>query len=162
VGVGTGFFLDRCAWPTNRPRIGLMDLNPNCLEAASRRLVRYQPEIYRANVLEPIPYEIPKFDSISLNFVLHCLPGAIQAKASAFEHLKALLNPGGVIFGTTLLHGGVRHNRISKRLLALYNSKGIFSNLQDDSEGLQKVLSASFSSTHVEIVGCAALFSGEK
>src|SRR5690242_14275732 len=51
VGVGTGFFLDRCAWPTKQPRIALMDLNPNCLQAASRRLSRYQPEPYRANVL---------------------------------------------------------------------------------------------------------------
>lgn len=160
VGVGTGFFLDRCFWPTSRPRIALMDLNPNCLEAARRRLARYRPEVYRANVLEPIQHEIEKFDSISLSWLLHCLPGTIYTKASVFEHLKALLNPGGVIFGATLLHDGVRHSRASRRLMALYNSRGIFTNVHDDIEGLKKVLGASFPGITVEIVGCAALFSG--
>jgi hypothetical protein len=27
IGVGTGFFLDRCQWPDANPRVGLMDLN---------------------------------------------------------------------------------------------------------------------------------------
>ena len=161
VGVGTGFFLDRCVWPTSLPRIALLDLNPNCLDAASRRLERYRPEVYRANVLEPIPHQIEKFDSVSLSWLLHCLPGAIHTKAAVFEHLKALLNPGGVIFGATLLHEGVHHNWASRRLMALYNSKGIFTNVHDDIEGLKKVLGATLSGITVEIVGCAALFSGK-
>lgn len=160
VGVGTGFFLDRCVWPTSRPRIALMDLNPNCLDAARRRLARYRPEVYRANVLEPIQHEIEKFDSVSLSWLMHCLPGTIYTKAGVFEHLKARLNPGGVIFGATLLQEGVHHTWASRRLMALYNSKGVFTNAHDDIQGLNKVLGASLSSITVEIVGCAALFSG--
>ena len=49
VGVGSGYFLDRCRFPTDRPRLGLMDLNPNCLDATANRAARYQPEVYRAN-----------------------------------------------------------------------------------------------------------------
>ena len=162
IGVGTGFFLDRCVWPATQPRIALMDLNPNCLDAAKRRLARYRPEVYRANVLEPIPFQIASFDSISLTWLLHCLPGDMHNKASVFDHLQALLNPGGVIFGATLLNQGVRHTAISRRLMTLYNSKGIFTNLHDDVEGLKQVLAARFSSFTVDVIGCGALFSGKK
>src|SRR5437899_11143261 len=51
-GVGTGFFLDRCALPP-RPRIVLLDLNPSCLRRAERRLSRYAPRVHRRNVLDP-------------------------------------------------------------------------------------------------------------
>ena len=51
VGVGTGYFLDRCRFPNDRPRLALMDLNANCLDAAGKRLARYRPEVYRANVM---------------------------------------------------------------------------------------------------------------
>lgn len=160
VGVGTGFFLDRCRFPTDRPRLALMDLNTTCLDAASRRLARYRPEVYRANVLDPIHIDASPFDSIGLNYLLHCLPGTIRTKSAVFRHLKTLLNPGGTMFGSTLLHGGVHRNWAAKRLMALYNSKGIFTNDQDDLEGLRAVLAENLTGVTIEVVGCAALFSG--
>lgn len=160
VGVGTGYFLDRCHFPNNHPRLALMDLNPNCLEATSHRLTRYRPEIHRANVLGPIRLDIPRFDSIGLNYLLHCLPGTIRSKSSVFRHLKPLLNAGGVMFGSTLLSEGVRRNGAAKRLMAFYNTKGIFTNDHDDLEGLRAVLSDHLTAVKVEVVGCAALFSG--
>ena len=54
VGVGTGYFLDRCYFPSDYPRIALMDLNNNALMYTSERISRYRPEIYCRNVLEPI------------------------------------------------------------------------------------------------------------
>jgi len=160
VGVGTGFFLDRCRFPTERPRLALMDLNRNSLDAAGNRVVRYRPETYRANVLEPIRIEAAKFDSIGLSYLLHCLPGTIRTKGAVFRHLKALLNPGGRMFGATLLRGGVRRNWAARRLMAFYNSKGIFTNDQDDLDGLREVLAEHLTGVTVEVVGCAALFSG--
>src|SRR5579871_3138355 len=38
VGVATGILLDRCTFPTARPALTLMDLNPNSLALAARRL----------------------------------------------------------------------------------------------------------------------------
>jgi len=38
VGVGTGYFLDRCRFPSPTPRIALMDLNTDSLEFASQRM----------------------------------------------------------------------------------------------------------------------------
>lgn len=40
VGVGTGYFLDRCRFPTLRPRVALMDLNRDALSFASRVMSR--------------------------------------------------------------------------------------------------------------------------
>src|ERR1700677_1907413 len=40
VGVGTGYFLDRSDFPTSRPRVALLDLNPNCLDRTARRIAR--------------------------------------------------------------------------------------------------------------------------
>jgi hypothetical protein len=160
VGVGTGYFLDRCRFPNDHPRLGLMDLNPNCLHAASSRVRRYRPDVYRANVLDPITLDIPRFDSISMTYLLHCLPGTIKTKGAVFRHLTPFLNPGGVLFGATLLTEGVRRGRAAKRLMAFYNSKGIFANDQDDLQGLRAVLSEHLIAPTVEVVGCAALFSG--
>jgi len=160
VGVGTGYFLDRCRFPNDRPRLGLMDLNPNCLDAAANRVARYRPEVYRASILDPIGLEISRFDSISMTYLLHCLPGTIKTKSAVFRHLKALLNEGGVIFGATLLSEGVCRSWAAKRLMAFYNSKGIFTNDQDDLQGLRTVLADHLNAVTVEVVGCAALFSG--
>lgn len=143
VGVGTGYFLDRCRFPNDRPR-----------------LARYRPEVYRANVLDPIGLDTSRVESISLTYLLHCLPGTIRTKSAVFRHLKPLLNPGSVIFGATLLSGGVHRSWAARRLMAFYNSRGIFTNDHDDLEGLREALSEHLTAVTVEVVGCAALFSG--
>jgi hypothetical protein len=41
-----------------------------------------------------------------------------------------------------------------------YNTRGIFSNRYDDLDGLKRALNQRFREVSVEVVGCAALFSG--
>jgi len=160
VGVGTGYFLDRCRFPSSEPRVALMDLNPDSLGHAAHRIARYQPVTYRRNVLEPISIDGPKFDSVGVNYLLHCIPGSITEKAVAFDHLKPLMNPGAVLFGSTLLHEGIRRSRPAKWLMGAYNRKGIFCNRGDELEGLKRELAQRFDDVSVNVVGCAALFSG--
>jgi len=160
VGVGTGFFLDRCRFPSGRPRVALMDLNPTALEYAVSRIARYRPETYRQNVLEPIRAEIPRFDSVGINYLLHCVPGPIREKAVALDHLKTLMNRGAVLFGSTILQGGVSQGWAARRLMGLYNRKGIFSNTEDDLDGLWEALRQRFDRVSVEVIGSVALFSG--
>ena len=160
VGVGTGYFLDRCKFPSKRPRVALMDLNPNTLEYASKRIYRYKPEMHRQNILEPISTNIQQFDSVGINYLLHCLPGSILEKAVAFDHLKSLMNQNAVLFGSTILQGGVSKTWAAKRLMHLYNKKGIFSNTADDLAGLEDALKQRFENVAIEVVGCVALFSG--
>ena len=162
VGVGTGYFLDRCTFPAATPRIALLDLNANCLQQTAQRIERYRPEIVQANLLQPISYDGERFSSIGMNYVLHWLPGDLNAKAAAFDHLQHLLKPGGVIFGSTLLAHGVRRGFAARRLMALYNRKRIFSNADDSLDELQRVLTDRFANVEIEVVGCAAIFSARQ
>ncbi|MBI3897610.1 MAG: class I SAM-dependent methyltransferase [Gammaproteobacteria bacterium] len=160
VGVGTGFFLDRSRFPKPTPRLALLDLNTHCLAHTAKRLTHYSPEIYQANILAPIQINMPGFDSIGLNYVLHCLPGAFPEKGIAFANLKALLNPGGVLFGSTVLHGGVSRSLSAKALMRLCNARRVFSNERDDLNGLVQALEQHLKDVRVDVVGCVAQFSG--
>ena len=160
VGVGTGYFLDQCQFRSPFPRIALMDLNRKVLEFTSQKISRYSPETYCCNVLEPISFNTQQFDSIAINYLLHCLPGTIESKSCAFDYLKTLMNPNAVLFGSTILGQGVKCNWFAKQLMGIYNQKRIFSNQQDDLEGLERELKRRFKNVSVEIVGCVALFSG--
>lgn len=162
VGVGTGYFLDHCQLPppSERPRLALMDISTSCLEVASKRVARFDPEIIEANVLEPIAYDGPRFDSVGLNYVLHCLPGDIGSKAVALDHLIALANPGAWLFGATLLHDGVDRSWLARKVMDRNNSHGIFSNADDTLDGLRSALSDRLSDSSVQVVGCVGIFAG--
>ena len=161
VGVGTGYFLDKCTFPSPNPAIALADLNENSLQVTAHRIRRYRPTVHVANVLEPMSIAPGGFDSIGLNFLLHCLLGDIATKAVVFRNVKPLVNPaGGVVFGSTILGVGVRHNAIGRALMRLYNAKRIFSNRTDSGSGLERVLAETFRDYSMQVVGCVALFAG--
>lgn len=160
VGVGTGYLLDHCRFPAKHPRVGLLDLNATCLQVAAERIARYQPIQFQANVLAPLEIETAPFESVGLNYVLHCLPGPIEEKSVVFEHLGRLLRPGGRMFGSTLLSRGVRRGWFARRLMRYYNRHRIFSNDDDDLQQLGAALERHFESHTLEVVGCAALFTG--
>ena len=158
VGVGTGYFLDHCRFPSNSPKLALLDLNPNSLKVTATRLQRYKPITYQADVLSPLPPEIKDFDSIGLNYVLHCLPGTMTSKGIAFEHLKLCLSSNGVFFGHTILGKGVEHNGLGRRLMNTYNKQGIFGNTQDSLEDLETQLKKHFRKHTLQVKGCVASF----
>jgi SAM-dependent methyltransferase len=158
VGPGTGYYLDRGQFPHPAPQLTLLDPNPEVLRYAAARLQRYRPALHAADALKPIDLAPASFGSVGLGYVLHCMPGDIAAKAVVFDHLIPLVQPGGVVFGATILHGGVRHTRLGRVLLRAYNRKGIFTNLDDDLDGLEGALARRVGRFHVEVVGAVALF----
>lgn len=159
IGVGTGWYLDRCAWPVEQPEITLLDLNENSLAVAARRLARYAPQTTRASVLDPLPLGERRFESAAANYLLHCLPGRIEAKAATVAaNVRPHLEPGGVLFGSTILGRDVPHNRLGRRLMKLYNAKGIFSNAEDDERGLARGLASVLGDVEIEVVDTVALF----
>jgi hypothetical protein len=160
VGVGTGYFLDKCRFPSPHPVVSLIDFNPQCLAVSALRLRRYAPATYVANVLEPIVIDAPGFDSIGLNYVLHCLPRPMREKGVVFRHLIPLLNPGGVIFGTTILGRGVRHRLVARATMKSFNKIRTFTNDADSPGDLERVLQESFSSYSLQVRGCVAFFVG--
>lgn len=162
VGVGTGYFLDRAKWATPPEGLTLVDLNPNSLTATRERVERFDPATVEADILQPLP-ELPHapFDSVGVNFLLHCIPGGFPDKATTvFGNLAPHVAPGGVVFGSTILGPGEPHSRLAQGVLKGYNRKGIFHNLDDDLEGLTTALAGAFEHHEVRRVGSVALFSG--
>jgi hypothetical protein len=161
LGVGTGWFLDRCTWPVETPRITLLDLNENSLTMASQRIRRYRPAAIRANVLDPLELGDVGFDSVGANYLFHCLPGGLESKAATVvSNLRPYIAPRGVFFGSTILGRGVAHNLLGRGLIRLYNRKGIFSNVEDDRRGLELGLASQLTDVEIDVVGAVALFSG--
>lgn len=159
AGVGSGYLLDRCGFPTDEPRLVLVDLNASALAVTARRVARYRPRTLRRNLLEPLAWDGEPFDSVGLNYVLHCLPGTMAEKAVVFDHLGALLRPGGVIFGSSLLASGVRRGALARMGMDLYNGMGVLSNAADSLDALRGALRSRFRDVEIRAVGCVALFS---
>ena len=156
VGPGTGYFLDKAGLPPGT-HVTLLDPNPNVLLHASRRLASMNVTTVEADVLKPIPVEGP-FDSVALNYVLHCLPGPQSRKAAAIRNVAAVLTPDGVLFGGTVLGSPAEHTRAARAILWAFNRRGVFDNLADNEEGLRQILEGSFQTVEVDVVGSIAHF----
>jgi ubiquinone/menaquinone biosynthesis C-methylase UbiE len=159
IGVGTGYYLDHCRFPSNSPRITLGDLNPNCLKKVSRRIARYHPTSVIMNVLDPATYPSGSFHSIGINYLLHCIPGPFTTKLRVLDHLKPLLDNGGILFGSTILGTEAPHNIFGNLLMKAYNRRGIFSNMEDNYSQLETALREKFKDCKVVLEGCVAMFS---
>ncbi|MBO0885622.1 MAG: SAM-dependent methyltransferase, partial [Mycobacterium sp.] len=136
--------------------------NVNSLASASARIAYATPRAVIANVLDPLPDALGTFDSIGTNYLFHCVPGTWASKGVAFEHLANRLSPDGVLFGSTILGRGVDHNRIGRMLMALYNWRGIFHNVDDDAAGLEAALRRHFTDVKVEITGTVAAYAARQ
>lgn len=160
VGVGTGFFLDRSKRQDAWRRIGLLDANPACLNAAANRISRHQPEVIQADLSESFHDRAAPFQSVSLMYVLHCLPGELDFRRSVLQHCSQALLPGGCLFGATILGIPQPNGWLGKRVMAAYNRKGVFGNANDTIDSLQQVLSGEFDEVVIEQLGSVAMFSG--
>lgn len=160
IGVGTGFFLDRCGFGSSTPRLALIDLQPNCLAYTAERLARYRPQTYVRDVLRPID-GIPggPFDSIALGGIIHCLAGDLTQKSKVFDCIVPLTKGGTRIFGYTLVYDGVEDRMRRVLVHPLLNGLRVIDNKNDHLRDLRRELEARFSDCQVELIGCMALFS---
>jgi SAM-dependent methyltransferase len=156
VGPGTGYFLDKAGLHPGA-KVTLLDPNPNVLARASRRLAPMNVTTVEADVLKPLPISGP-FDSVGLNYVLHCLPGPQPRKAAAIRNVAAVLAPDGVLFGGTVLGSSERHTRLARAILWAFNRHGDFDNLADTETGLHEILRESFETIEIDVVGSVAHF----
>ncbi len=158
VGVGTGYYPAKAEFP-NSARLTLMDLNASSLRAADLRIDRPSTRTMQHDVMTPLPVgDEGAYDAISLFYLLHCLPGSMADKARVFGHLKSKLRPSGVLYGATILGDEANHNRIGRKLMDVYNRKGIFGNRQDTREGLEQALKQHFDEVNIQLAGKVALF----
>ncbi|HCU1814198.1 TPA: hypothetical protein OUH30_004422, partial [Escherichia coli] len=90
------------------------------------------------DVFEPYPAALHgQFDSISMFYLLHCLPGNISTKCCVIRNAAQALTDDGTLYGATILGDGVVHNSFGQKLMRIYNQKGIFSNTKDSSSILR-------------------------
>jgi SAM-dependent methyltransferase len=162
VGVGSGSLLDKCGLPGEAPELDLLDVNPHSLAAAARRLARYSPRVHQGDALAPWPLPAGSVDSISIGYLLHCLPGDLVDKRVVFANAGATLSRDGTLFGTTVLATGVRHTRRSRLALRGLNRRGVFSNAGDSSADLEAALEGTFEQSSIEVRGAVALFWGRR
>lgn len=83
----------------------------------------------------------------------------MATKGIVFDHCKAVLAPGGVVFGSTVLNGGVRHTPWSRWMMKRLNRGGAFTNFDDDLDSLRTQLSQRFDDPQLEVVGAVGIFS---
>lgn len=174
IGVGTGYLLEQAPLPLYG-RVVLADLNPNCLGAARARVRGGHPMVEvdclvadfltsdgdgEGLGLSGSRLGGGRFDVISCNFLLHCLPGPVESKAEGLVRLGALLCPGGILFGSTILGRGpgVRHNLFGRLLMGWHNWKGIFDNYGDGAGDFVDALDERFEEVDWEVVGRVLLF----
>jgi SAM-dependent methyltransferase len=162
IGVGTGALLDAAQFPVASPEITLMDLNPNSLAAAARRIERYSPRTHQANVLGDWHLEPGTYGSVAMTHLLHCLPGSMAEKGVAFEHAHRALAPGGTLFGVTILGKGVPISPLARAVMGLSNHRGILHNWGDGPAELDAALGAVFAEREVRLRGTCALFWGRR
>ncbi|MBP2320053.1 SAM-dependent methyltransferase [Kibdelosporangium banguiense] len=156
MGVATGHLLANAGFPVRDPQITLLDLNPAPLAYTAQRLARYDVTQVRANVLEPLPLD-DLYDSVSLNFLLHCVPGSIKEKGSVLKNAAAVVRPGGIVFGSTILSAGVAVAPQARLLMKYLNARGIFHNDRDTLDDLREVL-AGLGRYQLVVRGSVALF----
>ena len=160
VGPGTGYLIDHSGI-ADGSKVTILDPNPNVLRHVAMRLHRLDVTAIEADVLKPLPVEGP-FQSAALSLVLHCLPGPLTRKATAIVNIAMVLAPDGVLFGASVLGRSGRHTWLARRVLAAFNRRGAFDNLDDSEVGLREILAASFETVELETFGSIAVFSASK
>ena len=162
IGVGTGYYLDRCKFPSDKPRLAIMDINEPSLDRTAKLISRYSPEVYVADLYKEAQVTNVKapFDSIALCYLFHCMPGNLEAKTETLAHLRPILNPGGTVFGATILgKSGNKQGLLTRLRLKQLNGEGVLHNLDDDRESLERGLERHFTDCKIEVVEHVALFS---
>ena len=158
IGVGTGYCLDRCGYEPGEVRIGLFDLQKNCLAYTARRIARFEPETYQCDALRPIRSAADRFDSIALGGILHCIPGDLADKGVVFDSIQPLMHARTKVFGYTILNQGIAKTLLSRATYFILQKLKVINGLNDSASQLTRELKKRFRNFDVRVIGCVAIF----
>jgi len=161
IGPGSGYFLKRDNLRINCSidKLTLIDINDNILNYSKENLKDdYCNEVstLRHNIFsDKIPENI-KFNSVGINYVLHCVPGKLEKKVDSL--INNLGDTNYNLFGATVICDPLHMNPIAEYELILLNSFGIFNNKNDTYEEFVEYLNNRNIKYNINKRGYVALF----
>lgn len=168
IGVGSGNYPSKAlAAGVDCKEITIVDLNTNSLAATEKRIIDSSNAVRITTVVADAAEHLPlpgsaRFDSISMFYLLHCVPGPQERKVKAFDVVRDLLAPGGVLVGSTILGREQPMNWIAAKLMSIYNNSGTFDNWNDRRHVFEEALRKNFEEVSVRLVGRVMLFTARK
>ncbi|KAL4887576.1 hypothetical protein BJY04DRAFT_212607 [Aspergillus karnatakaensis] len=99
IGVGTGYYLKHTKVPGS---LTFCDLSETSLRTAQARCGRNDAQTLHCDITVELP-TAEKFESISMFYLLHCLPGPMSNKTAVIERVLPNLTADGILAGAVLL-----------------------------------------------------------
>ena len=158
IGPGTGYFLKKQNLDVNLNKLTLIDINKNILDYSKNNL---QSEYSDIDILShnlftsKIPTDI-KFNSVGINYVLHCVPGNLQTKLDKL--ISNLGNNEYNLFGASVICDSININLLAEYEIIFLNAFGIFNNNYDTYEELNEYLNNTNLNFSLKRRGYVAIF----
>ena len=158
IGPGTGYFLKKQNLNIDFNNLTLVDVNSKILHYSKNNL---QSECSNIEILShdlfasQIPREV-EFNSVGINYVLHCVPGNLQTKLD-----KLISNLGDNkynLFGASVICDPLHMNVIAEYELMFLNAFGIFNNNNDTYQELNEYLNNTNLNFSLKKQGYVAIF----
>lgn len=160
IGAGTGYYLRKAEIPSTT-RLTLADTETGALEVAMRRSGKTDATPLVADILRPLPprSDMDKFDSVSMYYLLHCIPATLEEKCGVFDHIKYSMTADGVISGANVLGKGIRQdNRFAAFIRRGCLNHGVFHNRDDNAYDFEHALRKNFKAVETWVVGSVFMF----
>ena len=161
IGPGTGYFLKKENLGVDFNKLTLVDVNTEILDYSKNNL---QCECSDIDVVSHNLFtcKIPEgvdFNSVGINYVLHCVPGNLQTK---LDNLICNLGDNKYnLFGASVICDPLHMNVIAEYELIFLNAFGIFHNNNDTYEELDQYLNKTGLNFTLEKQGYVAIFNIE-
>ncbi|KAF2136056.1 uncharacterized protein K452DRAFT_292709, partial [Aplosporella prunicola CBS 121167] len=163
IGAGTGYYLRKAGIPATS-KLTIVDNERPALDMAVQRSRRPDARAIVADILKPLPLPSKdRFDSVSMYYLLHCIPAPVQDKCRVFELVKHNMTADGVIHGANVLGKGVRKdNRFAAFIRRGCLNHGVFHNSDDNAYDFEHALRLNFKEVETWVVGSVFIFRAAK
>ncbi|KAJ9411151.1 hypothetical protein DTO045G8_783 [Paecilomyces variotii] len=160
IGAGTGYYLRHAHIPSTT-QLTILDNEEHALNVAIARAGHPPSKTHGivADILQPLPTTNQKFESVSMYYLLHCLPVPVEAKCQVFVNIKNNMTKDGVVHGANVLGKGVRKdNWFAAFIRRGCLNHGVFHNREDNAFDFEKALRENFREVETWVVGSVFVF----
>ncbi|RAL09589.1 uncharacterized protein BO97DRAFT_436690 [Aspergillus homomorphus CBS 101889] len=161
IGSGTGYYLRQGEIPATT-LLALLDLEHPARNLGLQRCGRPDACGLQADILQPLPVT-DTFDSVSMYYLLHCIPATMAEICAIFKHIKRNMTLDGIIHGASVLGKGVRKdNCFAAHVRRSGLNTGIFHNTDDNAYDFEHALPTNFEEVETRVVGSVFMFRASK